>query len=108
MACLIVNTMLTEDSSGLECEAVSHNLPLCVDTLLGQVDPEDEAIVTLHNTGKYSHNNRETLMSEPQISNKRHNLCIAYNKGSLCGISKLSIWPVYYLSLTPQLGATLN
>jgi len=40
---MFVNTMLTEDSSGLECEAVSHTLPSCVDTLLGPVDPEDEA-----------------------------------------------------------------
>lgn len=107
MACLIVNTMLTEDSSGLEYEAVSHTLPLCVDTLLGQLDPEDEATVTLHNIGKYSHNTA-TQLSEPQISNKIHTLFIAYNKGSLPGISKLSIWPVYYLSLTPQLSATLN
>jgi len=108
MACLIVNTMFTEDSSGLECEAVSHTLPLCVDTLLGQPDPEDEATVTLHNTGKYSYNNTATLLSKPQISNKIHTLFIAYNKWSLPGISKLSNWPVYYLSLTPQLSATLN
>jgi len=79
-----------------------------VDTLLGLVDHEGEATVTLHNTGKYSHNNKETLLSEPQISNKRHTLFIAYNKGSLHGISKLSIWSVYYLNLKPQLSATLN
>lgn len=108
MACLTVNTTFTEDSSGLECEAVSHTPPSCVDTLLGQPDPEDEVTVTLHNTGKYSYNNTATLVSKPQILNKIHTLFIAYNKGSLPGISKLSIWPVYYLSLTPQLSATLN
>lgn len=48
---MFVNTTLTEDSSSLECEAVSHTLPSCVDTLLGPVDPEDEATVTLHNNG---------------------------------------------------------
>jgi hypothetical protein len=69
MACLIVNTMLTEDSSGLECEAVSHTEPSCVDTLLGQPNPEDEATVTFHNTANYSHNTA-TLLSEPQVSIK--------------------------------------
>jgi hypothetical protein len=43
--------MLTEDSSGLECEAVSQTLPVWVDTLLGQLDPEDEASVTLQTLG---------------------------------------------------------
>jgi hypothetical protein len=76
MACLIVNTVLTEDSSSLKCEAVSHTLPSCLDTLLGQPDPEDEATVTLHNTGKYSHKNTATLPSEPHISNKIHTLFI--------------------------------
>ena len=99
---MFVNTMLTEDPSGLECEAVSHTLPSCVGTLLGQPDPEDEATVTLHITEKYSHNNNSNTAVQTS-DHKINTLFIAYNKGSLPGISKLSIWHVYYLSLTPQL-----
>lgn len=107
VACLIVNTMLTEDSSGLECEAViTHPTFACGYSSWtagpwrwSHCNPSQHwEVLTQQNS------NTAVRTSDLKI----HTLCIAYNKGSLPGISKLSIWPVYNLSMTPQLSATLN